>query len=98
MDVQDLLSMNDVAPWERILQVRPFAVDVFGAQGVGATAIHQHRARKGSEHTSMIVGPSKRLAFQSLSVTMQTVNARMLRSRKALVYPLSLLPQLSYQD
>jgi hypothetical protein len=70
VDVQDLLSMNDDAPWERILQVRPFAVDVFGAQGVGATAIRQHLARKGSEHTSMIVGAIKRLAFQSLSIAM----------------------------
>jgi hypothetical protein len=40
------------------------------------------------------VGACKRLAFQSLSVALQTVNARMLRSRKALVAPLSLLPQL----
>jgi hypothetical protein len=78
--------------WEYI-QFRPFAVDVFRAFGDGATAILQQLARKRSEHTSMTVGACKRLAFQSLSVALQTANARMLRSRKAIVAPLS-LPQL----
>jgi hypothetical protein len=93
-DIHELLRMNDEAPWERSFQFRPFAVDVFGAYGDGATAILQQLARKRSEHTSMTVGVCKWLAFQSLSVALQTANARMLRSRKALVAPLSLLPQL----
>jgi hypothetical protein len=82
------------ASWERSFQFRPFAVDVFGACGDGATAILQQLARKRSEHTSMTVGACKRLAFQSLSVALQTANARMLRSRKAFVSPLSLLPKI----
>jgi hypothetical protein len=92
-DIHELLRMNGDAPWERSFQFRPFAVDVFGAYGDGATAILQQLARKRSEHTSMTVGACKRLAFQSLNAALQTANARMLRSRKALVAPLS-LPQL----
>jgi hypothetical protein len=91
-DIHELLRMNVDAPWERSFQFRPFAVDVFGAYGDGATAILQQLARRRSEHTSMTVGACKRLAFQSLSVTLQTANARMLRSRKALVAPLSFPP------
>jgi hypothetical protein len=30
-DIQELLRMKDVAPWERSFQFRPFGVDVFGA-------------------------------------------------------------------
>jgi hypothetical protein len=88
-DIQELLRMNDDAPWERGFQFHPFGVDVFGAYG-----ILQQLARKRSEHTSMTVGACKRLAFQSVSVALQTANSRMLRSRKALVSSLSLLPQL----
>jgi hypothetical protein len=87
--------MNDDALWERSFQFRPFAVDVFGAYGDGATAILHQLARKRSEHNSMTVGACKRLAFQSLSVALQIANARMLRSKKALVAHLSLLPQLT---
>jgi hypothetical protein len=86
--------MNDDAPWERSFQFCPFAIDVFDADGDGATAILQQLARKRSEHTSMTMGACKRLSFQSLSVALQTANARMLPSRKALVAPLSLPPQL----
>jgi hypothetical protein len=93
-DIHELLRMNDDAPWERSFQFRFFAVDVFGAYGEGATAILQQLARKRSEHTSMAVGMCKQLAFQSLSVALQTANARKLRSRKAFAAPLSLLPQL----
>jgi hypothetical protein len=42
------------------------------------------------------VSTYKRLAFQSLSVALQTANARMLRSGKALVSPLSL--HLNYKE
>jgi hypothetical protein len=38
-EIHELLSVNDDAPWERSFQFRPFAVDVFGAYGDGATAI-----------------------------------------------------------
>jgi hypothetical protein len=92
-DIQELLRMNDDAPWERIFHFRPSAVDVFGAYGAGATAILQQLARKRSEHTSMTMRARKRLAYQSLDVTLQTANARMLRTRKALASRLSLLPQ-----
>jgi hypothetical protein len=61
------------------------------ADATGKSQVQQ-LARKRSEHTSMTVGACKRLAFQSLSVALQTANARMLRSTKALVAPLSLLP------
>jgi hypothetical protein len=84
--------MNDDAPWERRFQLHPFGIDVFGAYGGGATVILQQLARKRSEHASMTVGACKRLAFQSLSVALQTANSRMLQSKKALVSPLSLLP------
>jgi hypothetical protein len=87
--------MNDDGPRERRVQPRTFAVDVFGANVVGVTAKFQQLARKRSEHTSKTVGACKRLAFQSLSVALQTANARMLRSRKALVSSPSLVPQLS---
>jgi hypothetical protein len=80
-DIQKLLRMNDDAQWERNFLFRPFGVDVFGAYGGGATAILQQLARKRSEHTSMIVGARKRLAFQSLGDALQTANSRMLRSR-----------------
>jgi hypothetical protein len=93
-DTQELLRMNDDAPWEHSFQFRPFAVDVFDAYGDGATSILQQLARKRSELTSTTVGACKRLAFQSLSVALQTANARMLRPRKGLVSPLSLLPQI----
>jgi hypothetical protein len=36
-DTQELLTMNDDAPWERF-QFRPFAIDVFDFYGVGVTA------------------------------------------------------------
>jgi Ni2+-binding GTPase involved in maturation of urease and hydrogenase len=85
--------MNEVAHWKTFSSSALFAVGVFGAYGDGATAILQQLVRKRSEHTSTTVGACKRLAFQSLSVAMQTANARMLRSRKALDSPLSLLPQ-----
>jgi hypothetical protein len=49
-----------------------FRVDIFGAYGIGATAIRRQLARKRSEHNFMTVGACKRLAFQSLSVAMQT--------------------------
>jgi hypothetical protein len=91
--LHELLRMNDDAPWERSFQFRPFAVYVFGAYGDGVTAILHQLARKRSEHASMTVGACKRLAFQSLSVALQTANARMLRPRKGLVAPL-FLPQL----
>jgi hypothetical protein len=65
-EIHELPRMNDDAPWERSFQFRPFAVDVFGAYGDGATAILQRLARKRSERTSMTVGACKRLAFQSL--------------------------------
>jgi hypothetical protein len=84
-DIHEFLRTNDDEPWERSFQFRPFAVDVFGAYGDGAIAILQRLARKRSEHTSMTAGACKRLAFQSLSVALQTANARMLRSRKAFV-------------
>jgi hypothetical protein len=93
-DIHESLTMNDDEPWKRSFQFRPFAVDVVGACGDGATAILQQLARKRSEHTSMTVGAGKRLAFQSLSVALQTANAWMLRSMKAFVAPLSLLPEL----
>jgi hypothetical protein len=93
-DIHELLRMNDDAPWERSFQFRPFAVDVFGAYGDGATAILQQLARKRSEHTSMTKVVCKRLAFQSLSVALQIASARMLRSKKDIVAPLPLLPQL----
>jgi hypothetical protein len=93
-DIHELLRMNDDAPWERSFQFRPFAVGVFGAYGDGATVILQQLARKRSEHTTMTMGARKRLAFQSLSVALQTANAQMLRSRKALAAHISLLPQL----
>jgi hypothetical protein len=48
-DIHESLRMNDDAPWERSSQFRPFAVDVFGAYGDGATAILQQLARKRSE-------------------------------------------------
>jgi hypothetical protein len=70
--------VNDGAPWEHSFQCRPFAVDVFGAHGVGAAAILQLLARNVSEHASMTLGSSKRVTFQSLSVALQTSNARML--------------------
>jgi hypothetical protein len=76
--------MNDDALWERSFQFRPFGVDVFGAYGGGATAIRQQLARKRGEHTSMTVGACKRLAFQSLSVALQTENSQMLRSRESI--------------
>jgi hypothetical protein len=63
--IHELLRMNYDAPWEGSFQFRPFAVDVFGAYGDGATAILQKLARKPSEYTSMTVGACKRLAFQS---------------------------------
>jgi hypothetical protein len=44
----------------------------------------------------MTVCACKRLAFQSLSVALQTANAWMLRSRKALDSPRS--SSLNYQD
>jgi hypothetical protein len=50
-------------PWKRSFQFRPFAVDVFGAYGGGATVILQQLARKRSEHTSMAAGACKRLAL-----------------------------------
>jgi hypothetical protein len=88
--------MHDDEPWECSFQFCPFAVDVFGAYGDGATAVLQHLARKRSEHTSMTLGAWKRLAFLSLSVALQTTNARMLRSREALV---ALFPSsLNYQE
>jgi hypothetical protein len=87
------LKVNDDAPWKRSFQFRPSAIAVFGAYGDGATAILQQLAQKHSKHTCMTVGACKLLAFKFLSVALQTVNARMLRSRKALVAPLSLLPQ-----
>jgi hypothetical protein len=91
--------MNDDAPGERIFSSALFGVDVFGDYGGCATAILQQLARKRSEHTSMAVGASKRLASQSVSVALQTTNSRMLRSSKALVLPHSLLPQrASVQD
>jgi hypothetical protein len=93
-DIHELLRMNGDKPRERCFQFHPFAVDVFGVYRDGATAILQKLTRKRREHTSMTVGACKRRAFQSLSVALQTANARMLRSRKALVAPLSLLPQL----
>jgi hypothetical protein len=86
--------MNDNEPWERSFQFRPFAVDIFGTYGAGATAIRQQLARKRSEHTSMAVDVSKRLAFQSLSLALRTANAGMFRSRKACISPLSLPSQL----
>jgi hypothetical protein len=93
-DIQELHRMNDEALWKRSFQFRPFGVDVFGAYGGGATAILHQLARKHSEHTSMAVGACKRLPFQSLSVVLQTPISWMLRSRKTLVLPFSLLPQL----
>jgi hypothetical protein len=50
----------------------PSAFDIFVAYGVGATALLRQLARKPSEHNFMPVGACKRLAFQSLSVEMQT--------------------------
>jgi hypothetical protein len=57
--------MNNDAPWERSFQFGPFAVDVFGSYGDGATSILQQLTRKRREHTSMTVGACKLLAFQS---------------------------------
>jgi hypothetical protein len=53
--------------------------DIFGAYGVGETAILRQLARKRSEPTFMTVGACKRLAFQPLSVAIQTANVRILR-------------------
>jgi hypothetical protein len=94
--IHELLRLNDDSPWERSFQFHPFAVGVFGSYGECATAILQQLARKRSEHTSITVGACKRLAVQSLSVALQTANARMLRSRKAFVplFPSS----LNYQE
>jgi hypothetical protein len=92
--IQELLWMNDDAPWKRSFQFHPFAVDVFGPYGAGATTILQQLARKRSEHNSMTMGACKRLAFQTLSVALQTATARMLRSKKASISPRSLLAQL----
>jgi hypothetical protein len=95
-DIRELLRMNDDAPWERSFQYRPFGVDAFGAYVGGATAILQQLARKRIEHTCMTLGACKRLAFQTLSVALQTANSRMLRSRKlkSCLFPSS----LNYQD
>jgi hypothetical protein len=93
-DIQEMLRMNDDAPWKRCFHFCPFGADVFSAYGGGATAILQQFAQKRSEHTCMTVGACKRLDFQSLSVALRTAYSRILRSRKALVSPLSLLPQL----
>jgi hypothetical protein len=71
------------APWTRRFQFPPFAADVFGAYGAGATAILQQLPRKHSEHTSMTAGECKRLAFQSVSVALQSTNAGMIRFRRA---------------
>jgi hypothetical protein len=89
-----LLRMNDDEPWECSFQVHPCAVDIFGAYGVGATAILRQLARKRSEHTFKTLGACIRLVFQSLSVALQNANARNLRCMKAFVSPPSLLPQL----
>jgi hypothetical protein len=83
--IQELLWINGDDPWKRSFQFRPFAVDIVGADGVWVIAILQQLVRKRSEHASESVDKCKRLAFQSLSVTLQTANARMLRSRGALV-------------
>jgi hypothetical protein len=93
-NIHELLRMNNVAPWERNFQFRPFAVDVFGVYEDGAAAILQQVARRRSMHTSMTVCACKWLPCQSLSVALQTAKARILRSKKALVAPLSLLPLL----
>jgi hypothetical protein len=78
----ELLWMNG-APWTRRFRFPPFAADVFGAYEAGATAILQELPRKHSEHTSMTAGECKRLAFQSLSVALQSTNAGMIRFRRA---------------
>jgi hypothetical protein len=66
------------------------------AYRAGATGIFQQVARKRSEHAFMTLGACKRLAFQSVSVALQIANARVLRSRRSLVF---LLPSsLNYQD
>jgi hypothetical protein len=38
-DIQELPRMNDDAPRERSFQFRPFAEEIIGAYGVGATDI-----------------------------------------------------------
>jgi hypothetical protein len=58
--------------------------------------VPQQLARKRRERTSVTADARKRLAFQSLSVALQTANARMLRLRKALRYSLS--SYLNFQD
>jgi hypothetical protein len=92
-DIEELLRINYDAPWERSFQLRPFVITVLAAFGVGAAAnIHQLAPKRG-EHYFITVDVCKRLDFQSPSVTQQSKNARMLRSTKALVTPLALLPQ-----
>jgi hypothetical protein len=94
-DTHDLLRMNDDAPWERSFQFRPSLLTSRCLRR-WRDCHYQHLARKRSEHTSMTADTCKRLAFQSLSVALQTANARMLRSRK-LQSPV-LPSSLNYQE
>jgi hypothetical protein len=91
-DIHELLRMNDGAPWERSFQFGPFAVDVFGSYGDGATAILQQLTRKSSEHNSMTVDACKLLAFQS-SMSLRRSRTRGRCDRRTLqspVFPSSL--------
>jgi hypothetical protein len=80
-------------PYERVIQFRPCAVDVFCAYGAGATAILQQLARKRSEHSSMKTGKSKKSDFQS-SASHRRPRTRAWFDRGELYSPLFPLPQL----
>jgi hypothetical protein len=88
--------MNDDAECERRFWFRPFAVDVFGDCGAGATAIPKQLARTRSEHASTTVAACKRLAFPSRSVAAARCRPRTrgcCDRGKLLSPPLSTLPQ-----
>ena len=78
--------------WTPSFEFRGFGLDVYGAlRAEVQSVLHLFAERRASRQT-LSVGLCKRIAIQGISVTVHSVNARMIRSRSPTRTPLQLLP------
>jgi hypothetical protein len=78
--------------WERRFKFCPFALDVNDSQGTSAKHVVRQIAKFHSKARSMTSAPYKRLALQTISITVQSTNARKILSRRPSFPPEELVP------
>ena len=91
-DVNAALRDERRPSWTPTFEFRGFGLDVYGALGEEAQAILQLFAIRRASRQTLSVGLCKRISIQGISVTVYSVNARMIRSRSPIRTPLRLLP------